>query len=693
MDLSRILDGSPEPSSISGGLDFLEPGYLVPQANSPSNDYVLPVPMTPFQKQLTDDIVSLHASDILRFLAGDSLDNEVLQTSLDCLNANTQLVATHPYLLVQHYLPPNLLLKDVHNRLTRASGKFSVLMNLIEIIRDKNLNVALISRAGKSFDLIESLLLGRMINYRRYSGTYLRQPSKSLKKYSTIHLFPSSQLYSTYIGSEKFDLVIAFDLSFSPTDSHIQALRTQSRPSDGPPAPIVRLIPYYSSEHIIYSLQDLKNDDELLYTKRLMAAMVVLRRRVGSVPDELKTNYYLGLKFLLPWLSDPATQAWLVPPVPEIPTYSIQAVEKSLLEEPSVDPKPDTESTDSKNGSLETKEKDSDMSVKKEPGVEREASNTYQSNGTQSSPSVLAYQPFCDSTEKDRYLLSDSKTDDFFPAKRFKLDKYSPSTFFERDNLEPHSELPPGELLTHKILQRLETVSRVHAAKEAEAQVLARVAAQRQTRYEALCDENGALVQRMRQLEEKLQVSERRAERHDAELERAGKELMEQQRELETVRAVSGTPEASVIDAQQIEIEMLESQVGEAEKKAKMRTEEHEHMCGEYQKASTAAKEACEEVVSLKSVNKGLQEQLRSQTNDLCELAFEQERAAKDEKIKVLEAKILGLAEHMKRLMESERFQPTRSRYGVRSSATFSRRNNSPSVNWKCIYLNPTDSV
>lgn len=115
------------------------------------------------------------------FFACGSLENEVLQNSLDSLYANTQLVATHPYLLVQHYLPPNLLLKDVHHRLARASGKFSVLVNLIELIRDKKINVALISRAGKSFDLIESLLLGRMINYKRYSGTYLRQSSKSYK--------------------------------------------------------------------------------------------------------------------------------------------------------------------------------------------------------------------------------------------------------------------------------------------------------------------------------------------------------------------------------------------------------------------------------------------------------------------------------------------------------------------------------
>lgn len=727
MDLSKILDGTPEPPAIIPSLDFFNAGYLQPVDASSDRDYVLPVPMTPFQKHLTDDVVSLHYSDILRFFACGSLENEVLQNSLDSLYANTQLVATHPYLLVQHYLPPNLLLKDVHHRLARASGKFSVLVNLIELIRDKKINVALISRAGKSFDLIESLLLGRMINYKRYSGTYLRQSSKSYKKYSTIHLFPSAQSESTYVGSERFDLVIAFDLTFNPTDSHIQALRTQSRPPDTPPAPIIRLIPYYSSEHIIYKLQSLKNEDETLYMKRVVAAIVVLRGRAGSVPVELRPYYALGLKFLTPWISDPIKKPWPLPPVPEIQNYSAQNVEKSLLTEVNLDLKhpidPEAHSNvyysaissnsnnNSSNINSNSKGNNSSNNNNHNNNTSNNSANTngansheiviannsYPSattNGAQNQLplSVLRYQSLHDLSHSNihRYLGNDeSEKDDFYQAKRLKRERYSssaPETALSflappGGGLGTH-QLDRGQILTHKILRRLESITRAYDVKEAEVQSLTKTSSHRQVIYEELSDENSQMIQKIKTLEEKLRIYDRKAERHDVELENVAKNLATNKDELNKARQKlkDGSPELVQFEMQREKIETLQKQKQRADERAKARTEEHDYMCGEYQKASNAAKEASEEVQSLKKANSELQEKLNRKVNGLRSLSFDEERKARDDKIKELEAKILSMEDSMKRLLENERLQPTRSRYGIRNSSTSSRRNNSPSV-------------
>lgn len=730
MDLSRILDGTPEPPTIVPTLDFFTNGDLQPVNEDSDRDYVLPVPMTPFQKQLTDDVVSLHYSDILRFFECGSLKNEVIQNSLDSLYENTQLVATHPYLLVQHYLPPNLLLKDVHNRLARASGKFSVLVNLIDLIRDKKINVALFSRAGKSFDLIESLLLGRMVNYKRYCGPYLRQSSKSYKKFSTIHILPTSQLDSTYVGTEKFDLVIAFDLSFDINDSHIQAIRAQSRPSGSPPAPIIRLIPYYSSEHIIYKLQHIKNDDETLFMKRVVAAIVVLRGRAGSVPVELRPYYALGLKFLTPWLLDPIKKPWPLPPAPEIQIYSAQNVEKSLLTEVNLDLKypidPEAHSNvyssaissnntnnSSANGtsSSSSKGNNNNNNTTSSTTANNNSNSNATANGnktfasTESYPpattngaqnqlpaSVLRYQALHDMSHSNihRFLENDEHDyDEFYQAKRLKREQYSPSAPETAlsylappgGGLDTH-QLDRGQVLTHKILRRLEMVSRAYDAKEIELQSLANAASQRQIIYEDMSEENGQLALKIETLIEKLRISEGKAERFDAELDQLNATLKKQGTELDEARKLlkEGSPEMAKYELQSEEIEKLKEQSQRAEERAKARTEEHDYMCGEYQKASTAAKEASDEVQNLKNINKTLGEKLQSKAADLRQMSFDEERKAKDEKIKELEAQILSMEEQMKRLLDNERLQPTRSRYGVRNSTNSSRRNNSPSV-------------
>lgn len=725
MDLGRILDGTPEPPSIVPALDFFTSGILQPADTNSDRDYVLPVPMTPFQKQLTDDVVSLHYSDILRFFESGSLENLVLQDSLENLYANTQLVATHPYLLVQHYLPPNLLLKDVPNKLSRSSGKFSVLVDLIDLIRDKKIDVALISRAGKSFDLIEALLLGRMINYKRYSGTYLRQSNKTYKKYSTIHLFPSSQLDSTYIGSERFDLVIAFDLSFNPTDSHIQAVRTQSRPPDSPPAPIIRLIPYYSAEHIVYKFRDLKNENETLYMKRVVAAIVVLRGRAGAVPVDLRPYYSLGLKFLLPWISDPIKSQWPLPPIPEIDIYSAQDVEKSLLTEVNVDLKQPIDpegyptiygmstSTSSSSNSNNNNNNNSTNNHNNNNNNSNNNNNNHSNghghgsnsnlphgdypyslaNGTpnQLPVSVLRYQSDHDMSHKNihRYMGEEGEDeDDFYQAKRFKREKYSPTapetafSFLAPPGGGLNNQQTDKQILTHKILRRLDMAIRDLSLKESELNSLRALASSRQTLYEDALDESGTLVIKINTLTEKLRIHERKSDRHDAEVEKLKQTISNQSAELKEARKMlaDGAPELSKLEDQRAQIADLEGQVKRANERAELRTTENDYMRAEYQKASSAATDALEEVKTLKTENGVLTDRAKNVSIELRKLTFDEERQARDKKIHELEIKIGNMEEHMKKLIENERLQPTRSRYGMRN-ATGSRRTNSPSVN------------
>lgn len=682
MDLGRILDGTPEPPTIIPNFDLFTNGTLHPADTNVLRDYVLPVPMTPFQKQLTDDVVSLHYSDILNFYETGSLENQVLQHSMEHLYANTQLVATHPYLLVQHYLPPNLLLKDVPNKLAKESGKFQILVDFIELVRDKKMDIALVSRAGKSFDLIEALLLGKMINYKRYSGSYLRQNSKTYKKFSTIHLFPSSQLDSTYIGSERFDLVIAFDLSFDLADPHIKAVRTQSRPVGSPPAPVIRFIPYYSAEHIIYKFQELKTQDETLFMKRVVAAIVILRGRAGSLPVDLRPYYSLGMKFLLPWLSDPTNNHWPLPATPEIDIYSAEDVEKSLLTEVVLEPSRHLED------SMQEYSNNISETAKTSNGHAKSNGHTnHHHNGLSFPKSVLKYEEEHDLSHPNihRSICKESTDDDdFYQAKRLKREKYSPSAPETALSFlaPPEGSSPVKHTLTHKLIRRLDIAMRELSLKDTEIASHRAIAASRQNQYEELLEDSGKLTHEINQLKEKLRVYERKSERYDSDIQKLNETITKQTDELEQAHKLikSESPATTIqLDEQNKEMNTVKESLQKAEEKIKSLHYENDYIRSEYQQASSAATNSLNDVVDLKKENEALKAKLEIAMQNMRQLSFDEERKAFENKIKELTVKNKNLEQHMKRLIENERLNSTRSRYGIRNSNS-SRRNNSPSI-------------
>lgn len=82
MDLKRILDAKPEPQVIDKEHFFIDPTYQA------SNNYKILTPMSDFQKELTDQIVSLHYSDILKFFerSGDDKEHdELTQTNKEII--------------------------------------------------------------------------------------------------------------------------------------------------------------------------------------------------------------------------------------------------------------------------------------------------------------------------------------------------------------------------------------------------------------------------------------------------------------------------------------------------------------------------------------------------------------------------------------------------------------------------------
>lgn len=161
---------------------------------SRKNVYYLPVGLTLLQKDLIEILLSLHARSFLQQYEPDSAlqlseikkEHPLALPALSSkqliymLSTNIRAIANHPCLLVEHYMPRQLLLMEPGGRLIGPSDKFRKLAHLLDnfIRRDRSrfpkpLQIGIISHSVKELDLIEGYLLGKPAKLKRLSGTSL----------------------------------------------------------------------------------------------------------------------------------------------------------------------------------------------------------------------------------------------------------------------------------------------------------------------------------------------------------------------------------------------------------------------------------------------------------------------------------------------------------------------------------------
>lgn len=656
MDIGRLLDGTPEPPSIVHTLDF----FTEPFENNQDGDYSLPVPMTEFQRQLCDEVVSLHYSDILKFYDRHDWDDasfsndQVLSTSLEDLYKNSQLVAIHPFLVVDHYMPTNLFLKNVPNHLCKYSGKFNTLAQIIDIIRTKHMNVALVCNNNKKeSDIIEAVLLGKSINYKRYTGNYLRSTPKVNKKHSTVHLFSSKAEFSRMKELDDnifFNFVIAFDTSFDPSEPHIERLRAQ--PKENVKGPIIRLIPYYSAEHVANKFHNLIHD-RALFMKRVVAAIVILRGRVGTIPVDLRPYYAQGLKFLEPWFNDlggntgkknekQPQRMWPIPPLPDINIYSGQDVEYSLLTEVTV------------------------VSPNKQVEAVKETTNGKDNNNGKDNLQVV-----------DEVIVPDDD-EQYYDQKRLRREVYSPEipeTALSFLALPMGSPLDDGQVLTHKILRLLENSIEELTNKTSELSSLKSLAAAQQAYQDETLNEHKAFLAEISQLEEKIDIYDRKFERHATEMQALHERKEQQAAELAAIKAelleavdppsAEGAIDFASYERQREHIQDLESELHKATDANESRRSENDYMRVEYQKASAAVADYTKEVAALQEENAILDARLKQAVADMQALSFDKPRSEQDKQLSKLENQLEDLEEKLREAVESERLYVTRSTRAV----------------------------
>lgn len=329
MDLLKILDTKPVPAIVDASTLGI--------AEDTSGDYWLPTTMSLYQKELTDQIVSLHYSDILRYFETQDYKEDVIVASMRTMCLNSAYVATHPCLLIDHCMPKSLITKDIPNHLAEMSGKFAALRDLINLVQEYETNTAIVCRPGRTMDLLEALLLGNKVCIKRYDNHSVKSKQRPRSFPCTCHLFPSSGLKldkNSFKSSGIFDMLICLDPTVDTEKDEIQRILRHERNSRSAEAvaPIVRLVTINSVDHCELYFGRLYDKKSREFLDSVTAAVVVLRDRVGTLPPDLRPIYSQNLRYLINWLENPSI-SWPLPNVYRIKKYTPIDVERSLLTE------------------------------------------------------------------------------------------------------------------------------------------------------------------------------------------------------------------------------------------------------------------------------------------------------------------------------------------------------------------------
>ncbi|KAK0464991.1 SNF2 family DNA-dependent ATPase [Desarmillaria tabescens] len=197
----------------------------------PKNEVIVPVSMTPLQKEIYRRILS-HNLELLAALTQPGAKtgvqskgriNNVLMQLRKCLQ--------HPYLCFEDIEPTGLSPQETHEKLIDASAKLRLLKSLLPKLKARGHRVLLFSQFVIGLNIIEDFLVGEGIKYLRLDGnTKGTERQKGMDEFNR----PGSDVFiyllttrAGGVGINLFsaDTVIIYDPDFNPHQAIARAYR------------------------------------------------------------------------------------------------------------------------------------------------------------------------------------------------------------------------------------------------------------------------------------------------------------------------------------------------------------------------------------------------------------------------------------------------------------------------------------
>ncbi|KAI5969777.1 HDA2 [Candida margitis] len=182
---------------------------------------------------------------------------------------NLLRVSNHPSLLVNHFMPKRLLLSQNTTSQASMSGKLQFFNKMIDSILEQNrlqkndefYPILVVAKTTKELELIEGLVIGKVLTYTNSSNLKLyddkrrlnEEEDKDSKRGIYLNLISTPQLYNNYMNkstSSSYRFIFSFDSKIDSTNPSIEMLRSSN------PCPIFVPIPIYSLEHLTLQIPE-----------------------------------------------------------------------------------------------------------------------------------------------------------------------------------------------------------------------------------------------------------------------------------------------------------------------------------------------------------------------------------------------------------------------------------------------------
>ncbi|OCH94711.1 hypothetical protein OBBRIDRAFT_746991 [Obba rivulosa] len=191
----------------------------------PKNEVIVPVSMTPLQREIYRSILSQNL-EVLKTLARGSAGGRIgasgLKTNMNNILMQLRKCLQHPYLVSDDIEPRGLPKEEAHEKLIDASAKLRLLKVLLPKLRARGHRVLLFSQFAIALDIVEDFLIGEGVKYLRLDGnTKQSVRQKGMDEFNKPGSDISIYLLTTRAGGVGINLwsadtVIIFDPDFNP---------------------------------------------------------------------------------------------------------------------------------------------------------------------------------------------------------------------------------------------------------------------------------------------------------------------------------------------------------------------------------------------------------------------------------------------------------------------------------------------
>lgn len=209
-------------------------------------EHVIALPLRESARDQYRMILKKNGERLEEFCAKSWSSDDPLVFDMQSLADQLQNYATHPDLdSLDTLTQPNVAPEIMVNWDIGQSAKFHFLGELLEMLRDRSLHIAVICQPGRLMDILETFLQGKRIQYIRCDNERKSQEASSMV---AVTLLPSSGENSRAVVASA-DCIIGFDNSFDAQSPNTKAVREHMM-NPGQLAPVVSLFVVNTVEHV-----------------------------------------------------------------------------------------------------------------------------------------------------------------------------------------------------------------------------------------------------------------------------------------------------------------------------------------------------------------------------------------------------------------------------------------------------------